>query len=166
MTAQAAEQLRYQGQDHAMCSQPLDDYFSAGGACPDFASSSTALWRCYLGNWEIIDGRLYLIALRARLADGSAATLATVFPGYPDRVFAHWYCGSLRLPQGRLVKYVHSGFGSVHESDLFIAIDQGLVTGSHTRINGRAADRDAPVGYGPGAWTVLASRRPSGKEGP
>jgi len=165
MTAQAAERLRYLGQEHAMCSQPLDDYFLAGGACPDLAFSSTALWRCYLGSWEILDDRLYLIALRATSKDGSAVNLATVFPGFPDRVFAHWYSGLLRLPQGRLIKYVHGGFASVHESDLFVVIEQGRVTDSHARVNGQAVDPAAPVGYAPGAWTEFSSRRLPDEEG-
>ena len=40
------------------------------------------------------------LQLRA-LIDAVPATLETVFPGFPDRVFAHWYSGTIRLPQSR-----------------------------------------------------------------
>ena len=45
MTAQIAEKLRYQGEDVAMCTNPLSDYFAMGGTNPRFESNCTALWR-------------------------------------------------------------------------------------------------------------------------
>ena len=107
MTAQIAERLRYQGEDVAMCTNPLSDYFAMGGTNPRFESNCTALWRGYVGSWEIIDDRLYLIGLNGTLEDGTDASLATIFPGFPDRVFAHWYSGTIRLPQGKQLEYVH-----------------------------------------------------------
>lgn len=101
MTAQIAEKLRYQSEDVAMCTNPLSDYFAMGGTNPRFESNCTALWRGYVGSWEIVDDRLYLICLNGTLVDGTQASLETIFPGYPDRVFAHWYSGTIRLPQGK-----------------------------------------------------------------
>ena len=49
MTAQFAEKLRYEGEDVAMCTNPLSDYFAMGGVNPRFESNSTALWRGYVG---------------------------------------------------------------------------------------------------------------------
>jgi len=109
MTAQIAERLRYQGEDVAMCTNPLSDYFAMGGTNPRFESNCTALWRGYVGSWEIIDDRLYLICLNGTLEDGTEASLETIFPGFPDRVFAHWYSGTIRLPQGKQLEYVHMG---------------------------------------------------------
>lgn len=122
MTAQIPESLHFQGEDLALCTNPLDSYFSLGGAKPAFADTSTALWRGYIGRWDIVDGRLYLVGLSGTLEDGTPASLETVFPGYGQRVFAHWYTGTLRLPQGRRPKYVHMGYGSVHERDLLIDV--------------------------------------------
>lgn len=48
MTAQIAEKLRYQGEDVAMCTNPLNDYFAMGGINPRFESNCTALWRGYV----------------------------------------------------------------------------------------------------------------------
>ena len=50
MTAQIAERLRYQGDDVAMCTNPLSDYFAMGGTNPRFESNCTALWRGYVGS--------------------------------------------------------------------------------------------------------------------
>ena len=71
--------------------------------------------------------RLYLVGLRGKLKDGADARLETFFPGYCERVFAHWFCGTIRAPQGRLIKYVHGGYASTYERDLFIKCDRGVI---------------------------------------
>ena len=157
MTAQFGEKLHYEGREVSMCSEPLGDYFALAGIEPDFDANCTALWRGYVGTWEILGGRLYLIGLSGTLKSGAAADLATLFPGFPDRVFAHWYSGELRVPEGKILKYVHGGYGSTYESDLFISIDKGVVTKTRVRRNGTSTDPKAPVGYGPGAMTVFAN---------
>lgn len=101
MTAQIAEKLHYQGDNVRMCTNPLSDYFAMGGFNPRFESNCTALWRGYVGSWEIVNDRLYLIGLNGTLEGGAEASLATIFPDYPDRVFAHWYSGTIRIPQGK-----------------------------------------------------------------
>jgi hypothetical protein len=80
VTAQIPESLRYQGEQFAMRAHPLDCYFSMVGISPGFEMSSTALWRGYVGTWEITDGRLYLVALWGTLHGGSEVCLATFFP--------------------------------------------------------------------------------------
>ncbi len=148
MTAQIAETLILDGRKFAMCSEPLEYFFRFGGARPDFAERSTALWRGYIGIWEIIDDRLYLIDLRGTLRNGGDASLQTVFPDYPVRVFAHWYSGTLRIPQGQMLEYVHAGYGSIYERDLMIEIEHGVLVSSFTKQNGAAKTRNGSDGYG------------------
>jgi len=155
MTAQIAEKLRYQGQDLAMTTEPLAAYFELGGSNPGFAPTSTALWRGYVGQWEILDRRLYLISLSGKLEDGTSAHLSSVFPDYPDRVFAHWFYGRLRVPQGRLIQYVHGGYASVYEKDWFIDIERGVVVGESVRQNGQASGDDPREGYRIGPMTTM-----------
>ena len=143
MTAQIAEILHYQGRKQRMCTEPLGDYFALAGISPGFVFSSTALWRGYVGEWDIQDGRLYLIKLSGTLEGDKPASLETFFPGYPDRVFAHWYSGQVRLPMGQQLKYVHGGYGSTYEQDLLIDFDQGVVTQSTLRHNSLPAQPDA-----------------------
>ncbi|MBM3272519.1 hypothetical protein FJY94_04555, partial [Candidatus Kaiserbacteria bacterium] len=95
MTAQIRENLIYDGQNLSMCTEPLSDYFALGGRKPEFKFNCTALWRGYVGTWEIVGDRLYIVSLKGTLKDGTAATLESVFPGYTERVFAHWYTGTL-----------------------------------------------------------------------
>ena len=90
MTAQIPEKLLFEGERHAMYSNPLGDYCAVGGELPKFAPSCTALWRGYVGTWEIINDRLYMVELKAELESGQEVDLESVFPGYGERVFAHW----------------------------------------------------------------------------
>ena len=55
MTAQIAENLIYQGNTVAMCTQPLDSYFGLSGLRWQFQSDCTALWRGYVGTCRIPD---------------------------------------------------------------------------------------------------------------
>ncbi len=135
MTAQVGERLLYEGRELAMWSEPLESYFESGGTRPKFAFTWTALWRGYVGTWEITRGRLYLVGLRGTLIDESEASLATIFPENPRRVFAKWYSGTLRIPEGNLLKYVHSGFKTTYEYDRHIHVHEGIVTGTDLRNN-------------------------------
>jgi hypothetical protein len=158
MTAQIAESLVYNGETVSMCTEPLADYFLLNGNHPNFESNCTALWRGYIGSWEIKDLRLYLIGLEGALEDGTDVLLATLFPDFPERVFAHWYSGTIRIPQGKQLKYVHSGYSSIFEQDLLLEIDQGVVTSTRTRHNGISTSGNASSSYGVGAMTVFPLR--------
>ena len=164
MTAQIAEKLRYQGDSLAMCTNPLGDYFAMGGIYPHFESHCTALWRGYVGSWEIVDDRLYLIDLNGTLGDGTEASLATIFPEFPDTVFAHWYSGTIRLPQGKQIESVHMGYGSTFERDLLLDVERGVIVATRVRHNGVAKSEGAPEGYEVGAMTVFP-RADKGSEG-
>lgn len=158
MTAQIAEKLRYRGEDVAMLTNPLTLYFAMGGFNPRFMSGSTALWRGYVGNWEIVNQRLYLIGLRGTLENGTEASLATIFPEFPERVFAHWYSGTIRIPQGNLLKYVHMGYSSIYEWDFFLDVERGVVVSTRVHYNGTDQFGCASEGYTVGAMTIFARK--------
>lgn len=157
MTAQISETIFYDGHELSMCSNPLGDYFVFAGIDPGFECDCTALWRGYMGTWEIREHRLYLIGLKGTLKGGASTSLEAFlpgvlsleafFPGFPDRVFAHWYSGNLRIPQGEMLKYVHMGYGSAYESDLIISIEKGVVKETHVRHNEIPSTPDTPKWY-------------------
>jgi hypothetical protein len=163
MTAQISERLIYEGQQLAICTNPLSLYFAMGGDSPNFEDNCTALWRGYVGTWEIVDGRLYLIKLQGTLEGGGEASVATIFPDYPDRVFAHWYSGTIRIPQGKLLNYVHMGYSSTYERDLFLEIEKGIIKKTRVRYNGHAKGGDGPEGYGIGGMTVFPRAQVEGE---
>lgn len=144
MAAQIPETLRYDGETHVMCTNPLDAFLALSGQDPGFKTISTSLWRGYLGQWEITGKRLYLIGLRGRLVDGRPATIASLFPGYGERVFAHWFTGLLRLPQGRPLKLIHDGYDTPFERDLLLTVQRGKMVARKLRINGHIPTLHSP----------------------
>ena len=133
MTAQAAEVLIYQGQEQMLFSNPLEDYFDEQHPRPNFVSPHTANWRGYVGTWELEGERLYLVGLQGEVAMGESRAetqpygLADLFPGSDGRVEASWFSGTLRVPVGPQLHYVHMGYGSVYERELLITLEQGQV---------------------------------------
>lgn len=154
MTAQVSEHLVYEGKSYALCSFPLEGYFTLAGHKPEFERPHTACWRGYVGRWEVLDRRLYLVGLQAWLKNGDKVTGTDfLFPGFPERVFAHWCNDILRIPQGQRLKYVHMGFGSEFERDLLLTFRRGILVETAIKVNG-TADPDAPNGYSVAALTA------------
>jgi len=154
MTAQAAEILHYKGRELALCAEPLDLYLENNDIRFDSGTISTACWRGYIGEWLIENRRLYLIGLNN--VDDEPIALSKIFPDNPKRVFAHWVTDELRCPEGKLLTYVHGGYGSTYERDLFLEFRQGELMTERLVYNGEAPDPDAPTGYAPGAWTTMS----------
>jgi len=148
MTAQLSDSLRYEGETLPLFTLPLNTYWTMVGAAESdgggpersrsFADMGTWCWRRHTASWAIEQGHLYLIGIHATYEDGGEAILEDFFPGYPDRVFAHWYSGQLRCSRGELLEYAHAGFGSRYEEDLLIDIDRGVVIAHRTTHNGEA----------------------------
>ena len=135
MTAQVREILHHNGEQHSMSSLPLSRYMQQQGQPIRFDLSHTACHRCYVGTWAVREDRLYLVEIEARIGRRDV-TLKDIFPRHPDAVFAHWYSGTARCPQGKRLQYVHQGFRSVYQDDLFLTFRQGVLVGEHRVQNG------------------------------
>ena len=143
MTAQFTEVLKLRGENLSLCTYPLSVYLKSSGNPIELQSTSTGCWRGYVGTWEIIGDRLYLVKFwgnRKGETDYQQVSLKDVFPDYPDGVFAHWFTGELRCPQGERLRYVHNGFESKYEKDLFLTVRSGVVVGERLVVNGDAAE--------------------------
>lgn len=135
MTAQIHEELILDGEATSMafCPPlpendprivPIDPDEAPGDEESDMIMFSTVCWRGYQGTWEIRDGRFFLKALRGRFRLHSQ-----------EPILAHWFSGVLRIPQGEVLQYVHMGFGSVHEQELHVKIEQGVVAATRVVDN-------------------------------
>lgn len=105
---------------------------------------SSSNWRGYVATWQIDGNRLMLCRIeqmRIR-ANPEAATNADADPdirelfevsiekvllGRSLPVFAEWYSGKLRVPQGKMLDYVHMGYGSRSERDTFLDLKNGML---------------------------------------
>lgn len=134
MTSQIREILYYKGVRTVMASEPLFPYLkSRKDIC--FNASSTACWRGYLGIWKINDKRLFLIKLKGYIdKDYKEVKLDYIFPDKKE-VFADWFSGKIRISKGKLLQYVHMGYSSVFEKDLFLKFKDGVLIDEETIDN-------------------------------
>ena len=143
MTAQVSEKLIYGGKEIPLFTNPLSLYLKQTET--SFVSPHTANWRGYVGTWEIIESagveRIYLVKLSAHKTYEELLTLADIFPGY-DKVFAHWFTGELRCPQGAQLEYRHMGYGSIYEYDFLMEFKQGKLINKYARHN-QLPDKDS-----------------------
>lgn len=135
MTAQVHERFKYEGEELSMAyCPPIPERHSRITQVdvnkreydPQDSTFlfSTGCWRRYQGSWEVRDGRFYLTGLRG---------LYQLVGDEP--LLADWFTGVIRVPKGKLLQYIHMGFGSVYEQELHIKIEAGEVTGSRVIDN-------------------------------
>ena len=137
MTAQAMETIYIDGKRNYMASEPFNSYLESLETPPILFSPNTACWRGYYGRWKIKDNKLYITGLEAYLdAEGKTEEVGLSF-FFPDQkqVFAEWFSGELCVVVGKLVNYVHAGYGSTYEKDLIIQIEKGVVKSRNEIIN-------------------------------
>lgn len=139
MTAQAMEKIFINGREHSMASEPLVSYFKMLKKKPIFIFPSSACWRGYYGTWEIKDDKLYLIAFEGYTSNLSERKywevgMDFIFPNQKI-VFAEWFSGEIRVPLGDMLDYVHGGYLSSFEKDMFLEFKNGELIGQRTVDN-------------------------------
>jgi hypothetical protein len=166
MTAQCGDILIIDGQELCLFSNPLETLWSEERPRPLFLPESTANWRWYVATWTIENRRLNLAGIRGDIEvddrgnvvhgetdfmqnktgrgrrGGRSALLDLLFPGTVGPVFAEWYSGVLRVPEGAPIVYVHFGYLSVFERELHIAIERGWVLESRWVPTGEELRRE------------------------
>jgi hypothetical protein len=130
MTAQIPEILLHRGQRFSLCEQPLYGYLGRlpKARRPNFARTSTACHRGYVGTWEIREDQLYLVAIEGFMwtPEGVVeARLESALPWVKGGLAAKWFSGRVRCPEGRLVSYVHNAYASTYERDRIFDFDHG-----------------------------------------
>jgi hypothetical protein len=115
MTAQQAEILIIDGERMYMTSNP-----SLNGKAEGCMSFCTGNYRGYIGIWEIVDNKLYLNGVE----EG--------FMKEKGPIFADWVSEELHVWKGNLLQYIHAGYSSMYEEDMFLSINSGIL--KHTVI--------------------------------
>jgi hypothetical protein len=131
-TAQYPDLIKFDGIEYSLNTNPLEPYCEKN---PDRRpqSYSTALWRGYIGHFEIIDSTLILtdISQPRRVKDKDGKTKfknisikKRIFPEI-DTMNIEWCSGILILPYGERIKYVHSGYASEYSNYILLEIKKG-----------------------------------------
>ena len=130
-TAQLPDAIDDEGNQEDLLTNPLERYFGLDHPRPRFVAPHTACWRGYIAHWAIKKGILYLTDIQAWVSEDPKEPpvgLEHVFPGQAKPLKAAWFSGTLRIAAGPLVDYVHSGYGSRYEKEVFLTIKAGHVT--------------------------------------
>lgn len=132
MTAQARDILIYNKEELYMAAEPLENYLKTVRLPHKLVAPSTACWRGYYSKWAIDNKKLFLIKWDGYILDYLKVGMNYIFPG-EEIVFANWFTGEIRIPMGDIVSYVHGGYASIHESDLFLEFKNGVLVNEHIK---------------------------------
>ncbi|MFH1050859.1 MAG: hypothetical protein V1779_08030 [bacterium] len=125
MTAQVREILIIKGEKHGLSCVPaiLENAEYLEKLEPDKGKKyysgifgSTACWRRYRATWEIKEDKFYFVDIEGAYRKKNM-----------EPIFAEWFSGIIKYPQGKLLKRVHLGFFSVYEEEVLIRIESGVV---------------------------------------
>ena len=132
-TAQAPDKIWYEGKLYSMQTNPMEPYFAKN---PDKKPKtggifSSGLWRGYIATFEMADGGLFLRDIEVMAANPDKqhdyifkSVIDEVVPK-GQRLKIDWFDGLLVLPHGKLVDYVHMGYGSTFENYILLEIAAG-----------------------------------------
>ena len=133
MTIQAADILSYNGKKTTIASEPLKKYLETREDV-SFIYKTTALVRGYIGRWEIKNNKLFLVSLLGFIENNKQVDLNYLFPNQSE-VFANWYTGKIRIPEGELLKKINLGYASVFEKDRFLTFKEGILISETVKNN-------------------------------
>ena len=134
MTAQRSDKLIYKGNEYELASEPLYPYLKGTGI--RLVQISTACHRGYVAEWLVEDDKLFLTDFNAFIPNKDTdknwvnkdeieeVGLEYLFPNQ-DKVFAEWFSGVLRVPHGEMIRYVHQGYASIYEKELYLRFVNG-----------------------------------------
>lgn len=62
---------------------------------------------------------------------------------FPERsqVFAEWFSGVIRVPNGEMLEYIHAGYCSIYENDLFLKFENGILINYDFSKNIKPSDK-------------------------
>jgi hypothetical protein len=136
MTAQIADRIIIGNKRYSLFSEPFHVFLiTAYKDIPrpewiHLLPSSTANWRGYQATWSIVDNQLFLTKITGIYQNERGTlkrlNLKLIFGG-ADPVMANWYSGTLKIPDGRMLKYVHAGYGSQYQKEHRIMVSKGIV---------------------------------------
>ncbi|MCJ7449216.1 MAG: hypothetical protein MUO72_16190 [Bacteroidales bacterium] len=147
MTAQEREVLYYNGKTYWLSTEPLKPLLDIIGDEKPSSSAvvmaSTSCRRGYIGDWEIVEDRLFLIGLKGCPEENERFTMDFLFPNQ-QKVFAGWFTGEIKIPQGKVL--VHDDTTTLHEKDWYLEFDKGIIVGSREVDNTKTFNPDDPYG--------------------
>ena len=128
-TAQYPDKIIYNNKEYSLLTNPLEKFFDKNeDKVPKGGVISSALWRGYIATFEIVDNQLYVKDIQIQIEKNDdyewKSVINEVFPDISERKL-DWFSGLLTLPFGKIINYVHMGYGSTYENYNLIEIANG-----------------------------------------
>ena len=133
MTIQAGDILSYSGEKTTIATEPLKSYLETRSDV-GFIYKSTALVRGYIGTWEIKSKKLHLVSLVGFIENNEKVDLNYLFPN-KIKVFADWFSGDIRIPEGKLLEKINLGYASIFEKDRILTFKEGILISETVKDN-------------------------------
>ena len=140
MTIQAGDILSYSGEKTTIATEPLKSYLETRSDV-GFIYKSTALVRGYVGRWEIKSKKLYLVSLAGFIENNEKVDLNYLFPNKTE-VFADWFSGDIRIPEGDLLQKINTGYASVYSRDRILNFNKGILISETVKDNTKSKPID------------------------
>jgi hypothetical protein len=154
-TSQRPDWLIYHRDTLQLFSNPLEQWLEQLPQRPEElrGNGATSCWRGYQATWQLENDRLYLIEVRPCGGKPIARAMLRQWFGVDDspRIAATWVSGQLDVVRGKLLYYMHMGYGSIYEQDWLLRFDKGQLVGQQTFDN-----RTGTAQFPPGGETGFA----------
>lgn len=139
-TGQRSERIIFNGKEYSLFTDPLESLFTEVNPRPVklFGYACTASRRGYIATWKIDNGKLFLIKIVSGDCSAEPADLdvSSIFKK-PLPVEATWYSGVLRIPRGKLLKFINAGYASVYEEEVLLTIEKGVLIKEEIKKNSK-----------------------------
>lgn len=126
-TAQIPDLLLLDNEKLELETNPLEPYLKQHPEQRPAEGKSTGLWRGYIATWEIKDGELRLKSVGVEDWNNEREGIRDVTQKYIPQapMLAQWFSGILIVPRGKMIDYVHMGYGSTYERYTLLNIKSG-----------------------------------------
>ncbi|MFZ4726735.1 MAG: hypothetical protein ACOYMD_14975, partial [Paludibacter sp.] len=124
----------FNNSEHSLSCEPLSSYLYDNKIEKLFKVINTACYRGYYATWKIENNKIYLLNIESPLTlmkgkfekEKPISAMEKLFPGQTE-VFAYWVNGKLKIQSGELIEYVHMGYESVYDTDIFLKFENGVL---------------------------------------
>ena len=132
MTAQVRDILIYNKEQLYMSAEPLEGYLKKINLPHKLVAPNSACWRGYTSKWAIDNKKLFLIEWQGYILDYQKVGIQFLFPE-EEFVFAIWFTGQIKIGMGDMVSYVHGGYSTVHEGDMYLIFENGVLVNEYIK---------------------------------
>ena len=112
-------------------SNPLEIYFKNKGERTlgdlELEGSCSALWRGYVATWKLESDSLFLVRVQTDYCGDNPKEIDLTTEFNTNHIYANWVNHTLVRTKGELLRYVHAGYASIYEEEIFYSFNNGIL---------------------------------------